>query len=353
MFLDEARLAARIHHPNVVSILEVGTSEEGYYLVMEYIEGDTAARLVGRTSQAGGLPAGIARRGLPMTRCRVCTPPTSSRTTMASCSRLCTATCRRRTSSWASTARRASRISASRTRRPVSSEHADGAARREARVHGSGTSARGRCRSPADVFAMGVVLWELLAGKRLFKASNDAETLHRIPSAASRRCAARASTCRSLSTPSACAGSRATREERYRSAAGVRGPARPTRVRTACCRRPGRSPCTWTARLARRFSAAPMSASVARPQRAWAGEPVASRGPRPPARAVRFEASGARRHGRRRRPPPSAPTSTRGPTSERCRWRCWPCPRRAGADGKPSLCSLAGEGTFRAAVHGL
>jgi serine/threonine-protein kinase len=32
----------------------------------------------------------------------------------------------------------------------------------------------------SDVFAMGVVLWELLAGKRLFKASNDAETLHRI-----------------------------------------------------------------------------------------------------------------------------------------------------------------------------
>ena len=32
----------------------------------------------------------------------------------------------------------------------------------------------------ADVWAMGVVLWEMLAGKRLFKGSNDAETLHRI-----------------------------------------------------------------------------------------------------------------------------------------------------------------------------
>src|SRR5258708_40278729 len=28
MFLDEARLAARIHHPNVVPILEIGTSEQ-------------------------------------------------------------------------------------------------------------------------------------------------------------------------------------------------------------------------------------------------------------------------------------------------------------------------------------
>src|SRR5689334_25264414 len=48
MFLDEARLAASIHHPNVVPILEVGTSDRGYYLVMEYIEGDTLARLLGR-----------------------------------------------------------------------------------------------------------------------------------------------------------------------------------------------------------------------------------------------------------------------------------------------------------------
>ena len=41
MFLDEARLAARIHHPNAVSILDVCSSESGYYLVMEYVEGFT------------------------------------------------------------------------------------------------------------------------------------------------------------------------------------------------------------------------------------------------------------------------------------------------------------------------
>jgi len=51
MFLDEARLAARIHHPHVVPILEIGQSAKGYYLVMEYIEGDTAARVFGRCAQ--------------------------------------------------------------------------------------------------------------------------------------------------------------------------------------------------------------------------------------------------------------------------------------------------------------
>lgn len=53
MFLDEARLAARIHHPNVVPILEVGQADSGYFLVMEYIEGETLARLLGRSASRG------------------------------------------------------------------------------------------------------------------------------------------------------------------------------------------------------------------------------------------------------------------------------------------------------------
>ncbi len=46
MFLDEARIAARIRHPNVVSTLEIGTAERGYFLVMSYVEGPSLARLL-------------------------------------------------------------------------------------------------------------------------------------------------------------------------------------------------------------------------------------------------------------------------------------------------------------------
>jgi serine/threonine protein kinase len=46
MFLDEARLAARIHHPNVVPTLEVVQSEEGTFLVMEYVHGESLAKLL-------------------------------------------------------------------------------------------------------------------------------------------------------------------------------------------------------------------------------------------------------------------------------------------------------------------
>ncbi|MDX2055644.1 MAG: serine/threonine-protein kinase [Polyangiaceae bacterium] len=44
--LDEARLAARIRHPNVVPVLEVGDEAFGLYLVLEYVEGDSLAGLL-------------------------------------------------------------------------------------------------------------------------------------------------------------------------------------------------------------------------------------------------------------------------------------------------------------------
>jgi serine/threonine protein kinase len=46
MFIDEARLAARISHPNVVSTLDVVAEGGEYYLVLEYVEGASLSRLV-------------------------------------------------------------------------------------------------------------------------------------------------------------------------------------------------------------------------------------------------------------------------------------------------------------------
>jgi len=39
MFLDEARIAARISHPNVCQVFELGEIEGSYFLAMEYLEG--------------------------------------------------------------------------------------------------------------------------------------------------------------------------------------------------------------------------------------------------------------------------------------------------------------------------
>ena len=54
MFLDEARLAARIRHMNVVPTLDISDSPgDGYFLVMEYIEGNHLGALLGRAAKSG------------------------------------------------------------------------------------------------------------------------------------------------------------------------------------------------------------------------------------------------------------------------------------------------------------
>ena len=62
MFLDEARLAASIRHPNVVGTLDVSDGEY-LYLVMEYIEGCSLGNLMRHASKTGTtLPPAIAVR---------------------------------------------------------------------------------------------------------------------------------------------------------------------------------------------------------------------------------------------------------------------------------------------------
>ncbi len=181
MFLDEARLAAGIHHPHVVPILEVGQTENGYYLVMEYIEGDTLARIVARALSGGqNVPRSILLRIILDTLAglhaahelndahgesvnlihRDCSPQ-NVLVGVDGCSRITDF----------GVARASSRIASTRTDRVkgklayMSPEQAKG---------------DGDIDRRSDLFAMGVILWEVLAGRRLFKAENENQTMRRI-----------------------------------------------------------------------------------------------------------------------------------------------------------------------------
>src|SRR5438445_13561474 len=48
MFLDEARLAARFEHPNIVQVFDMGQEEGAYFLAMEYLGGETTAGIARR-----------------------------------------------------------------------------------------------------------------------------------------------------------------------------------------------------------------------------------------------------------------------------------------------------------------
>jgi serine/threonine protein kinase len=54
MFLDEARLAARVRHPNVVATIDVVETEDQICLVMEYVHGESLRRLARRAMDQGG-----------------------------------------------------------------------------------------------------------------------------------------------------------------------------------------------------------------------------------------------------------------------------------------------------------
>ncbi len=181
MFLDEARLAAGIKHMNVVPILEVGASEQGYYLVMEYIEGDTLARLLARAATRGErIPPRIAMRiavdmlsglhaahehrdeqGHLIGLVHRDVSPQNILVGVDGITRLTDF----------GVARASARLTATRVGQlkgkiaymaPEQATSDDDVDRR------------------ADVFAAGIVLWETLASRRLFKASTEAATLSAV-----------------------------------------------------------------------------------------------------------------------------------------------------------------------------
>ncbi|MGH7434154.1 MAG: serine/threonine protein kinase, partial [Polyangiaceae bacterium] len=180
MFLDEARLAARIHHPNVVPIVEIGTTDAGYYLVMEYIEGDTAWHLFNRGAKSNKtISVRIAVRialdaltglqaahdlhddeGHPLDLVHRDVSPHNLMVGLDGVTRITDF----------GIARAATRL----------------AVTQSGQLKGKiAYMAPEQARSEvvdrrADVFAMGICLWEMLAHKRLFKAEFEAETLNRL-----------------------------------------------------------------------------------------------------------------------------------------------------------------------------
>jgi eukaryotic-like serine/threonine-protein kinase len=63
MFLDEARIASRIDHPNVARILHVGEHQASPFLVMDWIDGDPLSKVVRALDQKNErMPLAIAAR---------------------------------------------------------------------------------------------------------------------------------------------------------------------------------------------------------------------------------------------------------------------------------------------------
>ena len=59
-FLDEARLAIQLNHPNLCHIYEFGELEGSYFIAMEWVNGVSLGKLIRRSLPSGGVPPEIA-----------------------------------------------------------------------------------------------------------------------------------------------------------------------------------------------------------------------------------------------------------------------------------------------------
>jgi serine/threonine protein kinase len=62
MFLDEGRLVARIRHPNVVELYEVGQAQGVMYMAMEWVEGDSLHTVIAEAGKRRPIPPEMAVR---------------------------------------------------------------------------------------------------------------------------------------------------------------------------------------------------------------------------------------------------------------------------------------------------
>jgi serine/threonine-protein kinase len=179
MFVDEARLASRIAHPNVVPTIDVGSAEGELFLVMEYVQGESLAWLLRQAA------ASAVRPPVPVTAAILCNVLDGLHA--------------------AHEARSERGELLGLVHRDVSPHNiligADGVARlidlgvakaevrvattREGQLKGklgymAPEHVRGSATRASDIYSAGIVFWEALTVRRAFQASNEGELLDQV-----------------------------------------------------------------------------------------------------------------------------------------------------------------------------
>jgi serine/threonine-protein kinase len=172
MFVEEARIAASISHPNVATVFELGEDDGDYFIAMEYLHGEPLREIVRRLQQRGEIMP-------PQIACRILSDAAEG----------------------------------------LHAAHDAGVVHRDATPHNLfvtyegatkvvdfgvakiraavGTTGAGELKGKlaymapeqitggavdrrTDVFALGVVAWELTTGQRLFRGKCDRDTMDKV-----------------------------------------------------------------------------------------------------------------------------------------------------------------------------
>ncbi len=183
MFLDEARLGARLNHANIVTVFDIGAADDTYFIVMEFIDGCNLKKIIESLRRHG--------RHFPTKEALF----------------LCMEACRGL--SYAHELRDEEGDEMNLVHRDVSPPNILISKRGEVKVTDFGLAkattqlektdpgvVKGKFSylSPeaalgepvdarADIFALGIVLWEMLAGRRLFLGETDYQTVKLVQQA--------------------------------------------------------------------------------------------------------------------------------------------------------------------------
>jgi serine/threonine protein kinase/prepilin signal peptidase PulO-like enzyme (type II secretory pathway) len=179
-FLDEARVAATLNHPNIVAIYDVGDWNGTYYIAMEYIAGEDLSKLWYAAAKAGvGLPfqvsvrivmeAGLGLdhahrakdvRGVPLNIVHRDISPQNIMVRADGVTKLVDF-------GIAKAANKSSRTQAGMVKGKLQYMSPE-------QVRGEQLDGR------SDQFSLGIVIWEMCTGRRLFKADSEINTLQKI-----------------------------------------------------------------------------------------------------------------------------------------------------------------------------
>ncbi|MBI3073109.1 MAG: protein kinase [Deltaproteobacteria bacterium] len=180
MFLDEARVAVELTHANIVQVLDLGVSDDNYFIVMEYIDGRDLGHVLKRARQLDtspsiplaiyiftevlkGLEHAHSKRDAEGRSLGVVHRDVSPANILLS---------------WPGEVKIADFGIA---KAALQIQLTDPGALKGKYSYMSPEQARGEPVDPrSDVFAAGIVLWEMIAGQRLFKSENNFETLERV-----------------------------------------------------------------------------------------------------------------------------------------------------------------------------
>lgn len=178
LFIDEARIAVRLQHPNIAQVFELDQVDGAYYMAMEYVHGLDLSRLLLR-SRAGGLfplalalfIAGEVLKALQFAHTRADDAGQPLRIVHCDVSPhnvlISSAGEVKLTDFGISRAA----FQADSRHEVVRGKHAYMSPEQ---VDGKPLDAR------SDLFSIGIMLYEMLTGRRLFKARNKDETLDRV-----------------------------------------------------------------------------------------------------------------------------------------------------------------------------